>query len=233
MVRSIPSIAVWAAVAAAACAASPPHRPAPAHDAQPAAAKPARPPSIEQATELRLPFEGTWAIIQGYHGAETHRGYAAYALDFVLLNEDGRAHARSGRRATDWYGFGARVLAAADGLVVRAVGDRHDNPVLGAATAANTVILQHGDHEFTEYVHLQRGSLRVRVGERVRAGQVLARCGNSGAQTPHLHWAMLSSIDPIRTRPARFARFQLRDAQGRWRLAQGVPSSGDVVRAEP
>ena len=183
-----------------------------------------------QRTELALPFAGTWIVGQANHGAESHHGYAAYALDLVQVDADGRAYVRGGKRTRDWIGFGADLLATADGVVVRAVDRYPDNPVLGKATQANTVIVKHAQSEFSEYVHLQHGSLRVHVGDRVRRGQVLARCGNSGAETPHLHWAMLSSVDPIRTRPAVFSRYELRSAAGAWQPTTGTPSSRDLIR---
>jgi murein DD-endopeptidase MepM/ murein hydrolase activator NlpD len=186
-----------------------------------------------QHTRLSLPFEGTWIVGQGYHGAESHTGRAAYALDLVKVDADGRAHVRAGKRAKDWFGFGAAVLAAADGVVVRAIDRFADNRVMGTGTDTNTLIVQHAPSELSEYVHLQRGSLRVRVGERVRRGQVLARCGNSGSQTPHLHWALLSSLDPIRTRPATFSDYEIRDDQGAWQPTSGTPRSGDVIRQPP
>jgi len=184
----------------------------------------------DQPTQLTLPFEGTWIVGQGYHGSESHRGRAAYALDLVEVDADGRAHDGGGKRLQDWYGFGADVLAVADGVVVRAVDSFPDNRVMGTATNPNTVIVEHAEAEFSEYVHLQRGSLRVRAGDRVHRGDVLARCGNSGSQTPHLHWALLSSVDPIRTRPAVFSVYEVRDERGTWRRARGLPSSGDVIR---
>jgi murein DD-endopeptidase MepM/ murein hydrolase activator NlpD len=183
-----------------------------------------------QRTELALPFSGTWIVGQGYNGAETHQGYAAYALDLVALDERGQAYRGRGGRRRDWFGFGAEVLASADGTVVRAIDRFRDNPIMGRATDVNTVIVAHNVGELSEYVHLQSGSVRVRVGERVRRGQVIARAGNSGAQTPHLHWAFLSSLDPIRTRPAVFARYEVRSGDGAWRLTRGIPGSGDLVR---
>jgi len=183
-----------------------------------------------QRTELHLPFAGTWVVGQGYEGGETHRGYAAYALDLVKVDERGAAYRHQGKRRTDWYGFGAEVLAAADGVVVRAVDRFADNPVLGSATRTNTVIVQHDAAELSEYVHLRRGSLRVRVGERVRRGQVLARCGNSGAETPHLHWALLSSLEPIRTRPAVLSGYEVLEPDGTWKPANGTPHSGERIR---
>jgi murein DD-endopeptidase MepM/ murein hydrolase activator NlpD len=113
---------------------------------------------------------------------------------------------------------------------VRAIDRVRDNPIMGKATDVNTLIVRHASAEFSEYVHLQRGSLRVHVGEHVVRGQVLARCGNSGSETPHLHWALLSSLDPIRTRPATFSSYELRDAQGAWQPVSGTPKLGDVIR---
>jgi murein DD-endopeptidase MepM/ murein hydrolase activator NlpD len=196
--------------------------------ARPASAAP--PLQDDQQTELTLPFRGTWIVGQGYHGSESHHGRAAYALDLVALDEAGRAHGGEGKRLQDWHGFGADVLAVADGVVVRAIDSHPDNRVMGTATNPNTVIVEHARAEFSEYVHLQRGSLRVRAGDRVQRGDVLARCGNSGAQTPHLHWALLSSVDPIRTRPAVFSDYEVLDAQGAWQPARGTPKSGDVIR---
>ncbi|MGE0432682.1 MAG: peptidoglycan DD-metalloendopeptidase family protein [Planctomycetota bacterium] len=98
-----------------------------------------------------------------------------------------------GSDVRDWYGFGTDVLAARDGIVVRAVDHWPDQPrtgvpEVGDATPANRVVLRHADGEMTEYTHLQSGSLQVKRGDRVRAGQVLARVGCSGPRpvVPHL-----------------------------------------------
>ena len=46
------------------------------------------------------------------------------------------------------------------------------------------------------YAHLRRGSLAVRAGDRVSAGQELARCGNSGNSTePHVHFQLMDGPD--------------------------------------
>ena len=65
-----------------------------------------------------------------------------------------------------------------------------------------------------------KGSIVVKVGQRVERGQLLGRVGNSGySDVPHLHYAL---VDPNGvTIPAAFSR----DA----RVATGVPKEGDVV----
>lgn len=218
------------ALGTAFCARAAPVAPPVSRPSAPQPSRPAPPAEGSQHTRLSLPFAGTWIVGQGYHGSESHRGRAAYALDLVKLDAGGRAYVGSGKRTTDWFGFGAEVLATADGVVVRAIDRFPDNRILGRGTDTNTLIVRHSGSELSEYVHLQRGSLRVRVGEHVVRGQVLARSGNSGSQTPHLHWALLWSLDPIRTRPALFSDYEVRDDQGAWQPASGTPRSGDVIR---
>ncbi len=46
--------------------------------------------------------------------------------------------------------------------------------------------------------HLKPGSVRVKTGERIRAGDVLGRIGNSGnTDFPHLHFQLMDSRSPL------------------------------------
>ena len=64
--------------------------------------------------------------------------------------------------------------------------------------AGNHVILDIGGGRFAFYAHLQPGSLRVKLGDKVRRGQVLGLVGNSGNSTePHLHF----HIENVQIRP--------------------------------
>ena len=57
------------------------------------------------------------------------------------------------------------------------------------APAGNHVVLDLGNGEYALLAHLQRGSVRVEAGDRVRAGDVLGLTGNSGnSSEPHLHF---------------------------------------------
>jgi len=74
--------------------------------------------------------------------------------------------------------YGTPIEAAAAGVVVWA------GPRSGYG---NTVIIEHGNQYATLYAHAS--SLAVDRGERVRAGQVVARAGATGLATaPHLHF---------------------------------------------
>ena len=58
----------------------------------------------------------------------------------------------------------------------------------------NTVVVRTDDGVVAVLAHLRRGSVRVRRGDRVTAGQQLAECGNSGNSTePHLHVQLCDS----------------------------------------
>jgi murein DD-endopeptidase MepM/ murein hydrolase activator NlpD len=62
------------------------------------------------------------------------------------------------------------------------------------AVVGNTITVDLGGGQFAYYMHLQPGSLRVKPGDCVRRGQVLARVGGSGdAREPHLHFEVTTS----------------------------------------
>jgi murein DD-endopeptidase MepM/ murein hydrolase activator NlpD len=58
----------------------------------------------------------------------------------------------------------------------------------------NHVVLDLGGGVYALLAHLERGSIRVRPGQRVAAGEQLAECGNSGnSSEPHLHFQLMDS----------------------------------------
>ena len=63
----------------------------------------------------------------------------------------------------------------------------HD-PALAYAFG-NCVVIDHGNSEFSLLAHMQEGSVTVKVGDQVVAGQVIGKLGNSGSSFgPHLHY---------------------------------------------
>jgi murein DD-endopeptidase MepM/ murein hydrolase activator NlpD len=123
---------------------------------------------------------------------------ARFAIDFVRLENDG-SHARGDRAAiANWHGYGAEVLAVADATVAEAHDDIPEAPSITAAQVAiplenvsgNYVALDLGGGRYAFYEHLKHGSVRVKTGDRVKAGAVLGLLGNSGSSSsgPHLHF---------------------------------------------
>ena len=130
-----------------------------------------------------------------------------YAIDFIGLDAAGRAVRRDvqGSSNTDWVGFGAEVLAVADGTVqdvrdgVTDWAPLYEPPApagLGLQfVGGNYVVLELAGRRFVHYVHLQEGSVSVRQGQRVRRGERLGRVGNSGnTNGPHLHFNVVDAV---------------------------------------
>ncbi len=169
--------------------------------------------------ELGPPLRGgRWLAHEGPGAAQSHHWGSLvavngeltipqrYALDLVGVDASGHAM-RPGvkdiRRSTyaDWVGYGADVLAVADGVVRAARDGQEEHPPLSAQpeptslTAdglfGNYVVLEVEPGVFASYAHLQKGSVKVKPGQRVRRGQVLAHLGQSGnSAAPHLHFQM-------------------------------------------
>jgi len=151
-------------------------------------------PVHAEPVELALPFTGRWSVLQGGSAYSFNHHYRVPAqrdaLDLMAL-EDGRAVREAVEQLEDYASWGRPLLAPSAGTVVRAVGDRPDWPIGQrdpAHPAGNHVIIELAPQRYVLLAHLQRNSLSVRAGERVRAGQPVGRCGNSGNTTaPHLH----------------------------------------------
>lgn len=142
---------------------------------------------------LALPFLGEWRCTQGYaDGGPTHQGPWGQALDFVVADPDGRTYENEGRLLSDYYCYNKPVLAPADGVVEEVVEHLPDNPIGQVDTRqnwGNTVVLRHRAGLYTQLSHLRAHSVRVRPGQAVRRGEVLAACGSSGrSPEPHLHF---------------------------------------------
>ncbi|MBL8300725.1 MAG: M23 family metallopeptidase [Rhodanobacteraceae bacterium] len=64
--------------------------------------------------------------------------------------------------------------------------------------AGSHIVIDHGNGELSSYAHLIPGSIRVKAGDTVRAGQPLGKLGHSGNSTePHLHFQVCDGPDPL------------------------------------
>lgn len=152
------------------------------------------------ATCFRLPVEGEWTVVWGGESKDTNRlaGFLPerrWGID-LIVTLDGRDHDGDGLKLEDYYAYGRDVLAPAGGRVVRVhSGQRDTQPGMidrGLEPYGNHVVIEIAPKEFLFLAHLQPGSIGVREGEVVEAGQPLARVGNSGfsALTPMPHLAI-------------------------------------------
>jgi hypothetical protein len=103
---------------------------------------------------------------------------------------------------------GVDVLAAAPGRVARLRDGVADisiratgAPSVKGQECGNGVVVDHGDGWETQYCHVARGSVRVKVGDTVAAGQPLAKVGLSGdTEFPHMHFTVRHAgqvVDPF------------------------------------
>ena len=179
----------------------------------------------------RSRHDGIWGIIQGFDSG-THVRYAAFALDFVPAQPKTTPVPGRGAPLTAFACYRRPVLAPADGTIVRANGDARDWPAYRKGSdAGNYVIIEHAPGEYTEFRHLAADSVTLSPGARVRRGDEIGRCGNSGnAGMPHLHIGFLSSIDPITTRPMRFSDYERAGPDDAWHPGTGFPVKQELLR---
>ncbi len=120
-----------------------------------------------------------------------------FAVDWARLGDDGRLFHGDSTQVEAWHSYGEGVYAVADARVALVRDHMSDTPPFAASPAeidatvatGNVVVLELADGRYASYAHLKPGSIQVRVGETVRAGQRLARIGNSGnTHAPHLHF---------------------------------------------
>ncbi len=74
--------------------------------------------------------------------------------------------------------------------------------------AGNYVVIDHGLGEWGFYAHLAEGSITVRTGDTVEAGQIVGRVGNTGnSEEPHLHFQLMDGPDFLSANglPVRFS----------------------------
>lgn len=175
--------------------------------------------------ELDAPLRGRWVVVNGPGTAVPSHGVKAYgqayAVDVLQPAPDAPTSIGWGlrpRRPETYPSFGRPVHAMAGGTVVRARDSQRDHgardtwplllwmmtvegflrDVAGVGTIlGNHVLVRHDDGTVAVYAHLRRGSVGVRDGEVVHAGQVLAEVGNTGnTSEPHLHVQVMDREQP-------------------------------------
>lgn len=118
----------------------------------------------------------------------------------VLMNEDEKSVIQLNKELNDDYILKNSILSVNDGEVIYIYNEirngqefnPHKHPAEG-----NHIIISHYDGKFYSlYAHLYYDSMKVKIGDKVEKGQIIALMGNTGNSTcPHLHFDM-AYIDP-------------------------------------
>ena len=208
-----------------------------------------------------VPLKGEWKCfsLPGHHPYALD--FAGLLADKSQVCRGGLLrYAVSSVPVSDWHGWSRPIVSPCDG-VVRRVGDfwpdrTHVNffrelfsaylqsfrfrPDLGdpnidlRPNIGNFVMIQSGSGFVALLAHLRAGSVKVQLGQRVRAGQVLGELGCSGNSTaPHLHFNLFDQVDDLfKTQivPFRFHRFE-RWNKTHWEVFENtLPRNGDRIR---
>lgn len=211
--------------------------------------------------QLSLPVAGPALVHDGHDFYGHHRrlplldgmaqalqwksNFMRYSYDFVMTDEQGRMYKGDGAKNEDWYGWGAPVTAPGAGKVIRAVSNLPDNakgkrpPFSRDQFVAdpslmwgNHVEIDHGNGEVSLLAHMKHGSVTLKVGDDVTAGQKIGEMGFSGdAFLVHLHYDLKSGpgfkADGL---PSPFNNFERLNGASWQQVKQGQVDSGDVVR---
>ncbi|HMD39674.1 MAG TPA: M23 family metallopeptidase [Candidatus Acidoferrum sp.] len=195
------------------------------------------------AIAISSPLRGDhWLAANGPSNTSGHRkalipidGHAAisqrFAIDWVRLRDDGKTFQGDEKDNKNYLAYGNDAVAVADGVVTETKDGIPENipgansravPITLETVGGNHVILDIGGGHFAFYAHLQPGSLRVKLGDKVRRGQVLGLVGNSGNSTePHLHFHIENGNSPLGAEglPYSLASFEVAGTGWGWKPA--------------
>ena len=206
-------------------------------------------------TAMRFPLSGTWfvAVAGTPHGAHRWALPEAFAYDIVALGAGNLSYRNKGQRFEDYYAYGSPVLAVADGTVREVVSDQPEDPAVlrqagesldayaersgliqqallqkgDHALAGNSILIDHGNGEYSVYAHLKPGAPLVQVGQHVAAGTQIGWLGGSGNSTePHLHFQVCDAPSTLHCAgiPPNFSNVELPYAD-----APRTIQAGDIV----
>jgi murein DD-endopeptidase MepM/ murein hydrolase activator NlpD len=166
-----------------------------------------------------------------------------FAIDWLQFGPNGRTFEGDEKDNKTHKAYGNEILAVADGVVAAAKDGIPENipgptsravPITPETIGGNHVILDIGGGHFAFYAHMQPGSLRVKVADKVRRGQVLGLVGNSGNSTePHLHFHITDGNSPLESEglPYLLESFEVQTSPNNWESRQNqLPLQNARVR---
>lgn len=210
-------------------------------------------PVEREAVVISPPFRGEWAAFNGPSNSSGHRrlvlaldGHVAigqrFAIDYLQVDSAGSSRRGDPLKNTSYYAYGTELLAVADGIIAGVKDSIPENvpgansrvvPITLETVGGNYVAIDIGNGRYALYAHVQPHSLRVKVGDRVKRGQVMALLGNSGNSTePHVHFQIADGPTFLSSEgmPYGFGSFEV---MGRCGIDAGPPPSIKCSRGTP
>jgi murein DD-endopeptidase MepM/ murein hydrolase activator NlpD len=167
---------------------------------------------------IEPPLKGAgWVAVNGCCDAITsHRGAVIavngqlnvperFAIDWIKMNDKNEMYTGDKSKLASYAFYGDPVYSVADGVVVNTYDDADEQVPMGAITGitpenigGNMMVVDIGGGAYAFYAHFQRGSLKAKLGDHVKTGQVLGLLGNTGnSSAPHLHFHLMDGPIPL------------------------------------
>ncbi len=166
-------------------------------------------------TDLILPFNGTLFVSNGGQDPKTNNHIRPsdqgpqnqlYAYDFRTDKTEKL------KKLEDFPVYGKKVLAPGDGVVVQIIkgaidvqiGERDRSVGVG-----NAIIIDHQNGEHSLICHFKHKSIKVEVGDKLKQGQAIGLCGNTGNTfQPHIHFNLQDGplMHKAKALPAQFRK---------------------------
>jgi hypothetical protein len=162
-----------------------------------------------------------------------------------------------GLNVTDCYGYGEPIFSPANGTVVVAKDGLNDHKWLHPIAdllaiylreitlslskqpnkhkmIGNYVIIKlDGIDAYALFAHIKKNTIKVKEGEKVSRGQLIANVGHTGNSTaPHLHFQIMDRIEITTAKglPCHFAQYESFD-NGIWlTITNGIPAKRERIR---
>lgn len=214
-------------------------------------------------TVYHLPLKGRLIVEDGHDFYSRHRrlimgvpdkqvkGVTAnsnrYAYDLVNVDGSGNMYQNSPFKKQNWYVFGKPVYAPSAGKIIEIQNNIPDNefngkivksPALGPGTdpmgLGNYIVIDHGNGEFSALLHMEKGSIKVKVGQMVTKDQEIGTVGFSGdAVYPHLHYMVMNGkkIMTAEGLPSYFNNYKLYRGENVENVKRSRIDSGDIIES--
>jgi len=165
-----------------------------------------KPTPARNTTKLILPFKHEWTVVWGGDTKELNYHVSTpaqkNAFDIVITDAKGNSYKTDGKTNEDYYAFGKELIAPCDGEVVLVVDGVKDN-VPGQMNTynvgGNMVIIKTANNEYLVFCHFKHQSIKVKEGQKIKQGELLGLCGNTGnSSEAHLHFH-IQNIEDLNT----------------------------------
>ncbi|MEJ7440291.1 M23 family metallopeptidase [Staphylococcus hominis] len=152
----------------------------------------------ETKLEYSMPIKEDWTVFWGgdnelvnYHHIYKNQ---RFAYDLVIT-KNGKSSNFNHNSNDCFYAYNKDVVSPADGKIIDLENKIHDND-LGVMNkekpAGNYIVIKHKNDEYSFIAHFKQNSIEKEIGEFIKKGEVIGKCGNSGnSSEPHIHFQVM------------------------------------------